>query len=145
MRHRPRWQRTALAAIALSVALGSAAIAQQGPGKANGQGNGYGGVGRPPANLPSVPPVLNPPPVPPGAIAASERHRVAAERGEDIPIPVWDPATGDMARYPDGGFIMSDRLRYDPKTGALVRNPDGSLVVGEPTGRPCPTPEGCPR
>jgi hypothetical protein len=79
-------------------------------------------------------------------IEDSERRAAAAARGEEeAPMPVWDAVKGDLARNPDGSFLMSDRARFDPKTGLLLRNRDGSYVVGEPVSRSCRTSEGCPR
>lgn len=139
-RTRIGWRSVLLAVGVLVAGAGSAAVAQHGQSV-----NGRGGVGPRPANLPAVSGPKGPQPAPPPGLAEATRRRAAAEaRGEHVPMPVWDPATGDMAQDRDGNFILSDRLRFDPETGALARNRDGSLVVGDPMPhRPAPQAPAC--
>lgn len=126
---RSSWTRAALLAGALVVGVGGAAIAQ-----GEGGANGHGGTGvRPPSNpIAATKATGGQPSPPPGAIAASQRRAEALARGEDPPLAVWDPTTGDLAKNPDGSLLMSDRARFDPKSGELLHNPDGSPVSGEP-------------
>lgn len=131
-------------ALTFGVGLGSAAIAEPGD-----RTEGRGGVEnrRPSLNFPRIAGRGGPDPAPPpGAVAALERSRAAAARGEHTRLRVYDPRTGDMARYPDGSFVWDDETRTDPKTGELLRNPDGSLVLGPlRAGRDCPMPDGTPK
>jgi hypothetical protein len=117
---------------ALVVVGGGAAVPQQSP-------NGYGGVGRRPANMPMNPQANRPqPPPPPGAVEAMNRRIAAEARGEHIPAPVWDPKTGDMMRHADGSFVMDTELAPVPLPpappcesapgGCHVYRADGSVV-----------------
>ena len=129
-RKRTRWGPAVLAvSLTVGVGVGSAAIASD-----QNKGGGRGGVEnrQPSHTMPTIPGMANfkQPPVPPAAQAALERRQAAAARGEHIPMPVLDHATGDLARHPDGSLIMDTELRQDPVTGKWLRNPDGSLVTG---------------
>ena len=139
-------RRTRAVLITAGLVLGAAgaAVAQ------GGGVNGHGGTGTtPPTHVPTVAKAKGPQPSPPpGAIAASQRRAEAVARGEDPPLAVWDPTTGDLAKNPDGSLLMSDRARFDEKTGELLHNPDGTPVRGEPKARnepKCPPPGQCAR
>lgn len=115
----------ALFVTAALVLGGTAAMAQ------GNEENGRGGVGRRPSNLPTVPARGGPrPALPPELIEATERRAAAEARGEHIPMRVWDPATGDMMRHPDGSFVWDTELPG----------------YKQPPPPPCAsTPEGCGR
>jgi hypothetical protein len=118
--------RTLVLTATLAVVAGGTAIAQQQPQ------NGYGGVGQRPSNLPTVPEARGPQPAPPpGLVEATRRRAEAAARGEDIPMRVWDPTTGDMMRHPDGSFVWNNEL---PGYGQPPPHPFG-----------CTAPKGCSR
>ena len=44
--------------------------------------------------------------MPPGMAEADQRRRAAEARGEQVPVPIWDHATGDLKRHPDGRLVM---------------------------------------
>lgn len=115
--------------------------------------NGIGGAGQRPANLPINPAANRPQPAPPPeAIAALERLRAASARGERIPVPVFDPATGDLKRHADGSLVMNTELPEaqlpasapcdSAPGGCKVYRGDGS-VVDQSQPPPCVATGGC--
>lgn len=95
-------------AFALVLTGGSAVAIAQGS-------NGQGGPGRHPVNLPTNLAAKGPQPAPsPEAVAAAQRRADAEARGERIPMPVWDPMTGDMMRHTDGSLVMDTERVHPP-------------------------------
>ena len=113
--------RRALLLTAASVIGGGGATAWAQPGGVSGRG-GYGPTGHP-ADLPTTPGAKQPP-LPPGAAAALARDRAAAARGEEVPMPVYDEATGGMKRRADGSLAMSTDPDLQPAP-ACARHPRG--------------------
>ena len=96
-----------LLALGLGFGFTSSAMAQDPPPKTNG----FGGTGnRPP--MTTNPASRKPQPAPPAAAVAARNARDAEEQrtGRPVPLPVYDPNTGGLARHPDGSLVMSDEL-----------------------------------